>query len=659
MRVLFSLLILSLFIPTNYPSLIEAIIALPLGLLLLRHSRSNPQKTLPDKTDITLWVFTLITLAVGSFFSRSSSLSLITLIRYVEGFAIYTLASTYPIHPVSFSRRMAAFGLLSCAAFIIILISIYPLRITPYYNSLTGINGHHPVAYTIIMTVPFIIAAAKRKTILMRLVILGISLILSAARGAWIMTAIFFSSQTIPLLPAIRRSQKIINTNGNQIRHNLPMIATLIFLIIALVIAGYITTLSDAEKEKVTKAAPAVRLYIKDTNMVMRLAFAGQAMAALRESPLVGHGPGTFSLLSRQYQTRSSLFSQFAHSFPLETLAENGILGSIGIAALFLLILTRALRTLQSENTAPFGWAVILTMLYSVIEVNLNSLPHWLIFWLIAGTLTRSTMHNHIPRFRNIAILMGIILVLFSLSYLTAQTYIAGKNTKKALTMAPYDKSVAIRRITQAPSLNKTEIHLIQRWHSLDPDILVALSPYKTELLPLALEKDPQNTHYRKEYITRLLTRGDTAAIAGLLCKTPEGVADAGCPLKTSKPFSVFIKDKIHAMEALNHLIGDDGYAKFLYFFGVALYTYTGDTLGTTYLWQKAQEAAPHWAYYYLEVAGAQYYWLNDTSAAEKTIAVCMQHPLAANGCKLVTDIHTLLRPGLYSRDIIIIPALQ
>lgn len=658
MSVLFLILFLSLFIPTNYPDLIEALLAVPLGILLLRYRSSATQNAAPDTAIFALWLFTLIILAGGSFFSRSSGMSLITFIRYGEGFAICILASSYSINHEIFSRHMKAFGLLSSAVFLM-LISIYSLGITPYYSSFTGINGHHPIAYTIIMTIPFVIAIHSQKIILMQFDIFGISLILSAARSAWAIGVIFFSSQAASSLSIIRRGQKTKNSDSKQTRRNLHVLAMLMLLITALIVAAYLSTLPDTQKEKTANTIPILRPYIKDTNAGMRMAFAAQAITALKESPIIGHGPGTFSLLSRQYQTRSGLFSQYAHSFPLETLAENGIMGSMGIAALFILILNRALRALKSANSAPLGWAAILAILYSLIEVNLNSLPHWLMLWVIVGALTHNTPKNHARSYRGIAVLGGIILSVFSLSFLVSAVLMAGKNTKTALIVAPYSKSIALRHIAASPILNNTEIHLIQRWHKSDPDILMALTPYKAELLPLALAKDPQNTYYLKEYFTYLLMHENHTTIINLLCKTSEGAADPVCPLTASRPFTAFIADKTHMLGALNYLSGNDGHAKFLYFLGVALYTYTGDAASTTYLWQKAQEAAPQWGYYYLEIAGAQYHWLNDASAAQKTIALCMQHPLASKGCKLVTDITDLLRPGLYSRDIIIIPALQ
>ena len=92
---------------------------------------------------------------------------------------------------------------------------------------------------------------------------------------------------------------------------------------------------------------------------------------------------------------------------------------------------------------------------------------------------------------------------------------------------------------------------------------------------------------------------------------------------------------------------------------GLTTYTYTGDREVALFLWQKAMELSPDWAFYYLEVAGAQFHWFGDTASARQTVNRCLAHPLAHVGCTDTQDITKLLAPGLYSRDIIIIPAIQ
>ena len=58
-----------------------------------------------------------------------------------------------------------------------------------------------------------------------------------------------------------------------------------------------------------------------------RLEYWRQAIEAIKERPLFGSGPGTFYLLSRRLQSAPNSWSWFAHSFPLQTAAETGLVG--------------------------------------------------------------------------------------------------------------------------------------------------------------------------------------------------------------------------------------------------------------------------------------------------------------------------------------------
>ena len=58
-----------------------------------------------------------------------------------------------------------------------------------------------------------------------------------------------------------------------------------------------------------------------------RLEYWRQAIEAIKERPLFGSGPRTFYLLSRRLQSAPNSWSWFAHSFPLQTAAETGLVG--------------------------------------------------------------------------------------------------------------------------------------------------------------------------------------------------------------------------------------------------------------------------------------------------------------------------------------------
>jgi len=641
MSFFFFILFLSLFIPTNHPGLPEAYFALFLGVLLFFRLGKPREARAIDGTALILWTIAIISLLLSTFISRSISMSLITLVRYLEGAAVFLLAAMDAATPGRLARTISIFGLLASGVFMIMLVFRAFLPHAYFYNSVTAVNGHHPIAYTIIITLPFILASHRT---FMSYCIVCVSLVLSAARGAWIITLLFFSAQTLRFPSPLRNKSTIIGV---------------IFLVLAIGWTTWMSSLPQIEKEKLVESMPMLQFYAKDTNLVMREAFAYQAFTALQRSLLIGHGAGTFSLLSRQYQTQPGYFSQFAHSFPLETLAETGMLGSISIASLMGFILYRAVRAItQKSMYSPFGWALILSAIYSLFEVNLNNLPHWLLFWAIAGVLCKLPRKTPAPPLRTISLGIAVLLIIFSFTSVSAW-YFSRYDLPTALRLAPYNKSLALSALHLQTSINAPEGESIQWWHRRDPDILIELSRQNPAYYPLVLQLDPHNSYYLQLFLTHLVDTGNVSMIANLLCQTPNGMTDPSCPMTKSRTFADAVKEKTLLYDALTHLLGDDGHAKFYYALGRALHRNTESPDTTVYLWQKALQTAPQWGFYYLEIAGAQYHWLDDTNAAEQTLESCLRHPLAKQGCTMIRQPADLNPPGTYADDIFLIPAIQ
>ncbi|MEK7499762.1 MAG: O-antigen ligase family protein, partial [Patescibacteria group bacterium] len=125
-----------------------------------------------------------------------------------------------------------------------------------------------------------------------------------------------------------------------------------------------------------------------------RLKYWKQAAMAIGERPWFGSGPGTFYLQSLRLQVSSSSFSWFAHSFPLQSIVELGILGSLLLFVLIGLQIRAAVkiiceRVIQVNESHRFvqslAWGVLLSFLYSFYEFNLDYLVLWLLFWAACG----------------------------------------------------------------------------------------------------------------------------------------------------------------------------------------------------------------------------------------------------------------------------------
>lgn len=634
------LLFLIFLLPTNIPGLVEALLTIPLSVTAIITLRKNPRAGYLSRDYGLLWLLTLCVLIAGTIYSRSSSMSLITLVRYIEGCVLFIIAPYLTANRMVFMRYMVVFGIVSSVLFFAY--TVFPSigHMMPAYNSIASINGHHPIAHTIIAVFPFLFALQSSRTwVITRYLIIGAAFILSAARGAWIVTTVLFILQGIH-----HRIQK----------HKHTFFIAAIILVCVIILTAWATTLPQTQKETLMTQVPVIRRFAKDTNLGLRRDYMQQAVTAIRDSPFTGHGPGTFALLSRLYQTQTGNFSRYAHSFPLEVLAEQGLVGGGVVLLLLTFTLISAIYAVGSKAYAPFGWSVIAIYSYSLFEINLNNTPHWLMFWMIAGVLAQNN-GNRTHSLRTALRIMIAGLIMFSLVMLASWVQLRGIRTNTAIIWPTAShKQMVLDYLQHTQHLTASDLRIIYAWHAQDPDIRIALAQRLPGLYPGSITLDPKNTYAMHLYFRYLTETGKVSEFASFLCTdTPS------CPLITSKQFLTFLKEKQYTLSILPYLTGNDGYAKFLYLLGVNLYTFTGDSLSAIYLWQMARQEAPHWAFYYLEIAGAYYHWLHDEVAAKQTLDECMNHPLAKKGCKIIPDITRLLHPVLYSRDIMMIPAIQ
>lgn len=510
----------------------------------------------------------------------------------------------------------------------------------PEYNSIVSINGHHPVAYTIIAIFPFLITRKYTQSgIIFRGLTMGVVFLLSAARGAWIIAAM-----TCIMMALQMRSQK---------RKHVFSIAAIVIICIIITIS-WAATLQPTQKETLVSQAPMLERFVKDTNLNLRKAYIQQAMTAIQDAPFTGHGPGTFELISRMNQMQPGDFSRYAHSFPVEVLAEQGLIGGSIILLLFTMILFSAARATQSKTYLPFGWSVIAICSYSIFETTLNHAPIWLLFWIIAGVMIQNNKIHTLSLRKPIYGMIGVLCIFFVISVFSSIPMRGNHANVIPSWMIIPNKQSALKYLHRTGLLTPTEITMLNIWHVQDPDIRLAMAERYPDLYPGAIMLDSKNTHALHLYIRHLVETNNHAELTSFLCR-----GKSSCPLASNKSFSFFLDQKSNTLTILPYLVGNDGYAKFLYLLGVNLYTFTGDSLSTVFLWQLARQEAPNWAFYYLEEAGAYYHWLNNIASAKRAIDACMAHPLAKKGCKDAIDLTHLLRPVLYSRDIIMIPAIQ
>ncbi len=656
--VVFIILFVSLFIP-HEPYILEYIWACILfgAAFALQQNRHESRRA--HIVDF-LWTATLISLVITGLTGRSFGSSILTIIRYIEAFSIFTLfwKLSRTIPPALFIRFCYRFIQAAVISFLLV-IALKPfISLLPPYNGLTAVNGHHPIAYLLVFFVPVLLEEHYRHpTGSSRFIIFlsVVSLAFSAARGATLLISIW-----------------LIATLGSKTRgfHRQFMILCAAFCSMAVFsFIFWLSLMPYSQKVSLMNEFPMISMFIKETPKAdPRLEFVRQAIAGIQSSPFFGNGPGTFLFVSRAFERRPALYSSYTHSFPLQTLSAQGIVGSIPFFMLVTYIMIITLRLLKHSKDGyikALCWSLLLTAAYSLFEGNLNDIPMWLIWWAVAGYVTGATPVLS-ARIRS-ASLINIVrysLLLFIIS-ITASTVLSKSGrVSVAFLTAPYRKDITTDLITSGPkkdAVNRTGLILF--FHRLDPDIHYALTRIAPDPIihyRTAINLDPYNYSFWQQTLTYYWHEKQTGILSDFLCSLIKQThPQTDCRFISTEPFMTVLSGPKFA-EAIGYMQGTDGLAKFYYFLGLPLEHTAADTDNTIVFWTLARDIAPNWGYYHLELASAYYYWKNDVKSAQEALDICARDPFARQGCNNMAMYPSQLGiPGFFGSDIAAIPAIQ
>ncbi len=645
----------SLFIPQHIQGLLEVYWALALFLILLKHPTTIPFQIPRNFT--TLYGVVLLTLMLTAIHSKSISASVYAIVRYLEGFLLFLLAGNFREQPEPVADAVVWTGRIIVGMFLLFLVFPQTTAFFPQYNSILAVNGHHPVAYLLIALIPLIFSP---KTIRPRWVqtvdyaLIAIGVVASMARSAWIIILIYLFIELLRKNTLYRTTTLLIS----------------LFLVASFLATGMWLshTPLDQQPAALRRFLP-LAPYARDLQKDLRAEFIAQAVRALKDSPFIGHGPGTFHLISRQYQGKPATSTRNTHSFFFETLAENGMIGSIPLFLLFAVTGFSLVRVAAKEKNpakSALSKSALLLLLYSSFEVTFNVIPLWLLFWALSGYLLvrKKRPDRTVVGAGFTPLFIGLLPVaVFLVSFLASFLFSAAKQQDAALMIAPYRKDLAIAAIqhTKAP----VSAAMFAFWYRNDPDILFALAqrdggPTSLPYYRQAFQYDPYNTAYLGAYLIRLVTDKQYTEVRDVLCaiaKKESKESDRFCEYTQSLAFDAYTHMPSSFIEAISNLSGADGLAKFYYLLGLDLYNRLLDPWGATHMMRVARDIAPQWGFYHLELASTQLYGEGDDVAAKETYTECLHIPLAKIGCERVNDdLTNLPLPGTHKRDIIAIP---
>lgn len=559
-----------------------------LCLFVIRRMNGETISHLPPLVTTT-WATLLLYLVVRTIFSDSVGYSVTATIRWFMAYLVFVFFSSGPHdekHNVRFSNSMLWFGVLVVLTSVVVTVFELLGRALPGMNLLYPTFGHNHAANIIVFALPL---ALYRRPLLA--VFFGLALVFSFARGAWLLMGGY--------LAYVLLASRGISARAKQMGVGVVLAGALaVFMLPG--VSNYLPP--------VISGSPLLqRQIVKESILANRLQYWKQAAAAIQQSPLFGAGPGTFYLLSKRLQEAPGSYSWFAHSFPLELFSEIGAIGLIGVIWLIGGVLRGAKR-------GPLFHGVVLTLAYSLYEMNLNFLVVWLLFWAAMGILFARARQEEskLPAQNHLLVMCLGVLALFYLSSVAASVVGLFPNMRLfSFYSEPYIVGRAKNMLIGEKAALPRELQIIELFHKKDPEVLAAAG-----LFERAIAQDPHNVEYLAEYIDFLLKKGNTAAIARAL-----GVNLDLSPFLTKELF----------VDVGRPTVRSEFLAKAYYFLGFTLLS--RDPEQTRSFWTLARDLAPEWGYFHVELASLDYHVVQDKEQANNILINCRKFRFASAQC--------------------------
>ena len=250
-------------------------------------------------------------------------------------------------------------------------------RFIPSMNLVSRSFGHNHLADLLVFVSPLVwnnLRVFPARPAAITVIVYTLLLFSTLARAAWALVTVFFAAAAHAA--GKKRAVKAI------------VLSVCLFTVL---IGGYFTVvyMGAPVKKNVLES------YMRPRSATVRLEYWRQAMEGFIERPITGSGPGTFSLVSWRYQRVPFSASWFAHSQPLQILAETGV---VGFAAFGMLLFAHARhvyvnrKKLETDKTAAallMGCALI--VIYSLFEFVLDYFIVWLLLLAVSGFVTGIT----------------------------------------------------------------------------------------------------------------------------------------------------------------------------------------------------------------------------------------------------------------------------
>lgn len=610
------------------------------------------------------WAFLLFYLSVRSLFSIDIGYSVSVLVRYVSAFVLFTIFFTYSErnHIKEYIIGVLVFTVLALVTSLFISAVPSLALFIPQMNLLYTAHGHNQLANLLLFALPLALSYTGKKHItgsILVSVIFILAFIYTHSRGAIVLSSIFCIYHFWSIRASLRKRAHVF-------------IGFLLIGILLLLSVIFLTFLNPKNIFPTTTTLP---LFFNKSAVAQdnRIHYWHQSLRAFQTNPLFGHGPGTFSILSRTFQTSRNRYSWFAHNFFLERLAEIGIVGTFIVILLFYHLIKRASAAIpqiqsSTDRTLSYGLfaSVGISAVYSLFEFNTEFLTMWLLLWTSAAILILGTGKTKIfPLQKPIMVVcIGFLSIFYFTSILTLMPRQNNADDNNSLippgnflneqfTVSHIDKYTKDKK--QLPGGHAS---IIRSLHAKNPSIHFVFSKYfkatgdESEYqnhLYQAVMLDPHNEIYVNTFFDFL----DTVDSPGLIGENIALLSKAALYPSVWENNLISKEDYAEIGSMFKQIRINDfhfsNYHRLYYFLGLeALKT---NPLLTKRLWNLAVNVYPDLGHLHIELASLLLYTFQDYLEASRVLQQCKQHESPAKQCELYEDLH-LPDTGFY-KDVV------
>ncbi len=414
-----------------------------------------------------------------------------------------------------------------------------------------------------------------------------------------------------------------------------------------------------------------LRQLTRPATVSSRLEYWRQAQEAFKERPLFGSGPGTFSLESQRFQKTTGQSSWFAHSLPIQTLAETGV---VGLGALFFLVGVHFVRIFQTKRPLmkePLGVVVFgctLVLGYGVFEFVLDYQIMWLLFWSGIGLFTGlSQVHQHDADTEQPMFIFSLtyVVAFYILWMCSSLSSVIGLSPSITYLLAPHDAGNALMALTKttSPQPRGFVSEVANFFHAKNPNILIEISKAKRALgdvdganisIYTAAHAFPTLENVQKEYVTVLLEAKKYDAIGLWLRESSPVLFYSNAPYRKSDiDLSPEVVERVSRYIPLlfDPIVSPSvRYSRFFYNAGLEYLSIRPQK--TAALWLLANRLQPSLSYIWVERAALEKHVLFNEQGADMILDACKTEEFARKHCAWILQTGTIPKVGSHGAKI-------